>query len=260
MKSTSFLQDQRHGTKSQRFQPIKPEMIAEVLSPHGFNLASLKTGQAILPDRADHQTTIARYRSQNEMKIGGHYLDIVAKVPHLYGAVELFLGTYRVICGNGMAVGVKFNSFKVKHLGNPADQIKQALPILVAQEQAMVETIQAMQGIQLNFSMQLQLASAAATLRLGDQSNLLQQFSEDLLIARRAEDEREDLYTVFNRIQENLVRNRMRYTTQSVRLVNGVQETYVRNNTTSPIGERSVRSVDFNRQLWDLGTSFIKTA
>ncbi len=260
MKTTSFLQDQRHETKSQRFQPIKPELIESVLKPHGFNLVSLKTGRAINPDRTDHQTTIARYRSQNEMRIGGHHLDIVAKVPHLYGAVELFLGTFRQVCSNGMTVGVKFTSFKVKHLINPMRQIQELIPLLVAQEQAMVETITAMQSRYLSDAEQYSLAARAAVLRMAGKENVLQVMAQDLLVARRAEDEQTNLYTVFNRVQENLIRNRMRYTLNAVRTINGIQESYIRNGTTRPVGESSVRSVEFNRQLWDLGTSFLKVA
>lgn len=257
MKTSSFIQDQVHHTKSTRFQVIKPELIETVLSKHGFNLASLKTGQAIIQDRAAHQTTIARYRSQNEMKINGHNLDIVAKVPHLYGAVELFLGTYRQVCSNGMTVGIKFTSFKIKHLGSPIDQIEQALPILVAQEQQLVETIKAMQDTKLSPAMLENLAYDAAVLRLNGITNVLTLDSRSLLAKRRNEDVSSDLYTTLNVIQENLVRGNLSYLIRSLDK-DGVPTT--RNQTARAVGDRSVRSVEFNAKLWDIATSYIKAA
>ncbi len=257
MKSTSFIQDQKHVTKSQRFQPIKPELIESVLSPHGFKLASLKTGRAVLADRANHQTTIARYRSATELKIGGNYLEIVAKVPHLYGAVELFLGTYRVVCSNGLVVGTKFSSIKIKHLGNPVQEIEQALPLLVAQENAMVQTIQAMQERQLSQNEITLFAYNAARSRLSGVEHVESIFSDDLLDVKRLEDQGADLYSVMNVVQENLVRHKMRYTLNSTR---GDGTAYVRNATARGIGERSIRSIELNAKLWDLATEFLRAA
>lgn len=257
MRSSSFIQDKAHGTKSQRFQPIKPELIQSVLTPHGFNLATLKTGVAVLADRADFQTTIARYRSQSEMKINGHNLDIVAKVPHLYGAVELFLGTYRQVCSNGMVVGLKFNSFKIKHLGSPVEQIEHALPILVAQEQQLVETIKAMQGVTLSSGDLEHFAYGAALLRLDGIKNVYNLKSRALLAPRRDDDRSPDLYTTLNVIQENLIRGSLEYSIHSVDK-DGMPT--IRNQTARMIGDRSVKSVEFNSKLWDLATSFIKAA
>jgi len=44
--STSFVQDQRHTTKSQRFSAVQPSHIAAVLDNHGFNLVHLKSAGA----------------------------------------------------------------------------------------------------------------------------------------------------------------------------------------------------------------------
>ncbi len=257
MKSASFIQDRAHATKSQRFQPIKPELIESVLTKHGFNLASLKTGRAVLTDRANHQTTIARYRSATELKIAGNYLDIVAKVPHLYGAVELFLGTYRQVCSNGMVVGTKFTSIKIKHLGNPIEQIEQALPILVAQEKQMVETIQALQNRVLSQNEIEQFAFGAAKIRLTGLTNVQAFEFGDLLTVRRSEDLGHDLYSVMNVVQENIVRNRMQYTLNSVN-ADGIAS--VRNATARGVGERSMRSIELNAKLWDLATEFLRAA
>ncbi len=257
MKSTSFIQDQRHVTKTDKFQPIKPELIESVLANHGFNLASLKTGKARNADRANHQTTVARYRATTEMKIGGHYLDIVAKVPHLYGAVELFLGTYRVICSNGLTVGTKFVSVKIKHLGNPIAEIEQALPILVAQGQAMQDDMQEMKQRVLSRSEMDSLARGIATLRLSGIPNVSQVQWDQLLVARRQDDMLPDLYTTFNRIQENIVRHGFQYITTSQ---NETGETVIRNGTARKIGETSVRSIEMNAKMWDLATAFLKAA
>lgn len=256
IKSTSFTQDQRHLTKSSRFQPVKPELIADVLSNHGFTMASLKTGKARLTDRESHQTTIARYRSNTEMKIGGNYLDIVAKVPHLYGAVELFVGTYRVICSNGLTTGFKFDSYKVKHLGNPTDQILEALPKLVAQEKLLVETIQAMQNrVLTNFEL-IEIANRVAIIRLEGINNAHNVNYLGLLKRHRNEDQGNDLYTVLNVLQENIVRTGLTY--QTILTNSLTNETVVRNATARRIGETSVRSININSRIWDVATEFLK--
>lgn len=252
-KSTSFLQTHKHAIRSKKFQHVRPNMLEELMGFHGFNLVELQTGKARLDANADHQTTVARYRSKSEFKINGLHLDIVAKIPHLYGAIELFLGTYRLICRNGLVAGTKFEAFRIPHMGDPSTEINRCIPHLVAQESKLIAEIQEMQATKLSSVQMKAFAQRVANERLSDKELVEVKF-EQLLQRRREEDWHEDLFTTMNVIQENSLRYSMDYTIK----IKGTDET--RNMTTRTVNPSSAKAVSINRMVWDAATLLLRAS
>lgn len=267
--STSFVQDQAHQTKTEKFIAIQPSEIAGVLANHGFDLVSLKSGKARLADRADHQTTIARYRSRDPLTIssGGRemFMDLVFKVPHLYGALQAFVGTFRQVCTNGLVVGEKFATGRVRHVGDALSQLQTLIPTLVSQHDTLVDTIRAMQARPVSAVELSELTKAVARLRLGQNDKIVSIQYDDLIKVRRQEDSQNDLFSVMNVLQENVMRHGLRYTTQTDTVDNkGFARTNMRNMTARPVTRtrqgdtESVRSVDLNASIWDEATKLLK--
>lgn len=254
--STSFVQDQRHTTKSERFQPIQPSQIATVLDGHGFDLVSLKTGKAKNPDRNDFQNTVAVYQSRDtSLNIGGTDFRLVFKVPHLYGALVGMLGLYRLVCKNGLVVGVRnFETVKVKHLGDPVSELNNLIPRLVAQRQSLNDMILAMQSRQVSPIELAQLATSVAEIRLSQTENVSKIYAQDLLKVRRSEDQGSDLFSVLNVIQENAIRFGIRYQTETLDSQN---QTVIRNGTARRVSEQSVKAIDLNASIWDEATKLL---
>jgi len=255
--STSFVQDQKHVSKSDRFQAIKPALIAEVLDSHGFDLVHLKTGKAKSPDRQDFQTTVARYRSRDGFAIDGLGFDIIFKVPHLYGSLQGVLGLFRGTCANQLNVGTHFETIKVKHLGNPYQELDSLIPRLVAQRESLVDTVKMMQARDVSPSELIKLAQDVASIRLQGIDNVVKIEIADLLKVRRQDDAKNDLFSCLNVIQENIIRFGLRYQTVS-QDENGVQN--VRNMTARKIKTESVKAIDLNASIWDAATQLIKAA
>lgn len=252
--SNSFVQDQKHLTKSERFAPIKPAMIAEVLDSHGFDLVHLKTAKAKTQDRANFQTTIARYRSRDGFAIEGLGFDLIFKVPHLYGSLQGVLGLFRGTCSNQLNVGTHFETIKVKHIGNPIGDLDRLIPELVAQREQLVETVKIMQARDVSPAELVALTRQVANIRLDGVNDVSNIDYKSLLAVRRSSDAKNDLFSVLNVLQENVIRHGISYQT------NGVDErglTIVRNNTTRMIKPESVRAIDFNASIWDAATKLI---
>lgn len=260
----SFIQTDKHATKSDKFVPVSADRdIAKVLTEYGFNLVSLKSGRAKTPDRADFQTTIARYRAIDDFGVDGCNFDILVKVPHLYGAIEFRLGFFRGICANQWNAGKLIESAKVRHVGDALGQVDALIPHLVGQRDALVDQIKCMQARNVSPYELAELAKKVATLRLAGSENVTQIDSADLLTVRRAEDAKSDLFSVINVLQENATRHAMRYTVQSVD-ENG--QIRIRNMTTRPTLKRdqngneieTVKSVDLTGSIWNAAAELIK--
>lgn len=252
--STSYVQDNKHLTKSERFQVIQPAMIGQVLSDHGFELVHLKTAKAKQADKQDFQTTVARYRSRDAFEVEGLSLDLIFKVPHLYGSLVGVLGLFRGVCSNQLNVGRHFETIKVRHSGTPLEDLNQLIPALVAQREKLIETVRIMQTRDVTPSEIIELAKQTAMVRLAGVDNAYNINFQDLITPRRQEDLKSDLFSVMNVIQENLIRYGVRY--QTHREVEG-QRTLVRNQVARRVNEASVRAIDLNGSVWDLASQLL---
>lgn len=258
----SFVQDQKHVEKTERFKVVQPSHLATVLADHGFDAVHVKSGKARKPDRADFQTTVARYRSRDRFSIDGLSMDIIIKAPHLYGAVQCVLGAFRGDCSNQLAVGKWFDSIKVRHTGSPIELLNAELPRLVEQREKLVDCIRAMQACKLSGAEIADLAVAIGDLRLEntDKTKLLSVTYADLLIRHRATDNATDLFTVFNVIQENAMRHALRYSVHGICKTSGLA--IVRDRKTRLFKDETVAAIDFNASAWDVAQTVLtnKTA
>ena len=247
MLTTSYVQDQRHVSKSARFVPVQPSQIGLVLADHGFALGHLKTAHARNPERADHQTTIARYVAQDSADLArvlgpGSTLDLLVRAPHLTGSIELRLGFFRGTCANQWNAGTLLARVKVAHMGDCLQLLNRAIPELVAQRSQLAESIVRMTERQLAPRELADLAQRVADIRMAgiDASRV---HVADLLRPRRAADARSDLFSVANVLQENVLRYGMRYETGVAR--------DVRHMTTRKIVETSATALETTGNIWE---------
>ncbi len=246
--SKSFIQDQTHMSKSDRYVHIQPSQVAEVLKDHGFDLVGLKSGRGRVADRLDHQTTIARYRSNTDLLIDGLSMDIMFKIPHLTGKLEGRLGFFRGVCANQWNAGKLFEVIKFAHLGDVQNELNAAIPRLVAQRAELIDTIRLMQARTVTGLELATLAKATSESRLVGIEGAVNVQTQDLLVPRRIEDRQSDLFTVTNVLQENAMRFGLRYQTDSLNKFNVRQ---VRNMVSRKIQENSERAIDLNASIWD---------
>ena len=150
---------------------------------------------------------------------------------------KMQLGFFRFVCSNGMIVGETLDSFSHKHTGNIIDEIDESIDRIVAEANRLSDMIERMKSTTLSTAQIVSFEQAAMKIR----SDKIQKVDYTV---RREADYSTDLYTVYNRIQETLVRG-------GVETVNG-------NNRTRML--RQVNGIDkikqINEQLFDLAMSY----
>jgi len=252
--STSFVQAERHFSKSQRFVPVQPSQISEVLANHGLFLNHLKTGKARQQERAHHQTTIARYVARDSADMvrvmgDGSTLDLLVRAPQLSGAIELRLGFFRGVCANQWNAGKLVESVRVSHLGDCLSELNRAIPALVERRAEISEQILAMGARKVTGSEIAMLAERVATLRLAGTENPVNVQKLDLIRPRRSTDRQSaDLFTVANVLQENALRFGIRY--QQHALDNRGRPT-MHNMTTRKVVETTGAAIDLTGKIWE---------
>lgn len=156
---------------------------------------------------------------------------------------QIFGGLFRLLCLNGLVVGVaglSDASGKLIHLGDPS-KILDAVARVVKRSTEAVQLVGEMTKVKLGEKAQIKFAKKAAAIAYGDDDK---RFDSKLLLAPRREvDKGDDVWTVYNRVQENIVRGGVRFVSPTDRnlMTRGITH----------IG----RSIEINTGLWDLAVA-----
>ncbi len=154
---------------------------------------------------------------------------------------NLIAGIFRMVCTNGLVTGDKYESVHVQHSGNILDSVLNGAHTVAKDFDRALGTVQKFKEITLTPNEQGIFAEAAATVRFkleeGEKSPVE---PRKLLEIHRSEDNKTDLWTTLNRIQENAIQGGQRGKSASGRRM--------RTREVKGIGE----NIALNRALWTL--------
>ena len=152
-------------------------------------------------------------------------------------------GVFRFICGNGLVVANNiFEKISIRHIGFKEVAVKEAIEKIVANTDKINSKIELYKQIELNSTEQISLAKAAKDIRFKPHQEV---DIYTLIQSHRKEDNGNDLWRVFNRVQENAIRGGVR----------GKNLLTNRNFTSKPI--KSIDSlISINEKLFDLTERF----
>jgi hypothetical protein len=117
--------------------------------------------------------------------------------------MQLDLGVYRQVCSNGLiAFDQAAESEKIKHVQVNYNNLDYFISNISRKTSTILHEFEKLKHTDLSLNDMKKMAYEAAQLRY---NNLEDINIDDLLSVNRIEDEGNDLWTVFNRIQENLI-------------------------------------------------------
>jgi hypothetical protein len=160
-------------------------------------------------------------------------------------AYQLRVGLFRVICTNGLIVSRgAFPTFSVAHRGNVVDDVVAHALGISERFEVLAAQVERMEQRRLFKDEQIHFAERALTLRYPDPAQAGMAASQ-LLNCRRVEDAGDDLFSILNRCQENLLRGGL-----SRRSVNG---RLLRTRRITSIRE----DLRINSALWDIAAEVL---
>ncbi len=160
-------------------------------------------------------------------------------------AYQLRMALYRAVCTNGLIVSRgAFPTICVAHRGNVVDEVVTGALQISERFDRLAAQVERMQAREMFKDEQLAFAGRALALKYPDvtESGMV---PAQLLTIRRPQDIADDLYTVLNRIQENLLRGGLTRRAPSGRLTRTRRVTSIR------------KDVTLNSQLWDLASEVL---
>ena len=140
---------------------------------------------------------------------------------------KLLAGFFKFICSNGIVVGTGIAETRVTkvHIDDAALEFEAAFQSALTNVDNAVQTIQRWSATDLNFQQERQFADQCVLMKEHDVPFWASENdSRAFLERRRREDFRHDLWTVFNVIQENMIRGGVKPKRRETRGINNVNE------------------------------------
>lgn len=241
----SIFADAAHDSRSERYTYIPTVSVLDGLRKEGFQPFMACQTKVRNLDKRDHTKHMIRIRHADQIN-GREANEIILLNSHDgTSSYQMLAGMFRFVCQNGMVCGDTLADFRVPHKGDVVGQvIEGAYTVLNGFEKA-AEQADAMKALALPRPEQEAFARAALTLRYNDE-NPAPIEAEQLLQAKRSEDHAADLWTTFNRVQENMTKGGVHGRNRTGRRV-----------TTRPINGID-QNVKINRALWVLAEEMRK--
>jgi hypothetical protein len=233
--------EEPHFETSDKYHFVSSIEVINEIKAHNWHPVSVQMSSVKDEDKEGYQRHVVRFR---------HFDDLLSPKEN---AVELLLfnshdrstafsisvGIYRFICANGLVIADSvFESYKIKHIGDRANDIQSAIDKITSFKPQLEKKIGKLESIKLSSSEKEAFAKSSIKLRFPEH---LEVDYQDLLVPHRDEDNKDDLYTILNIIQENLLGGN----------ISGVNKESGRRFTSREITSIG-KDKDINQGIWDI--------
>lgn len=241
-----------HLSNVYRFIPTTE--VIEILSEQGWlpTKAMQSSTRKGYEAKSPFKKHMLRFRNENNInlsrEIGDTHPEILLTNSHDgSSSFKFHVGLFRLVCSNGLVIADKtFDEFRVMHKGFQKEDILKVINMTTEKIPLVVGRVQDMMSKDLTMAQQYDFAKMVADERWG--SDKLIDLNQMLHI-RRDEDSGNDLWSVFNRVQENMLQG-------GTLIVTPRDNGKVRRSRS-----RSIRSIeqnlDVNKMLWSLSESLL---
>jgi len=253
----SVFADEKHDSRSARYAYIATAELLRGLRREGFEVFSARQAATRDDERKGHAKHLLRLRHASQLgqvaRVGDSVPEILLLNSHDgSSSYQMMGGVFRFICANGMVVpDGTCQTIKVPHTGKIAERVTAGAFEVLDGLTRVIDHRDSMRALTLNEGEQRAFAHAAALLRFDPaEGEALPVTPDQVNRARRIDDRAPDLWTTFNRVQENVIRGGMQGQTldangrrqrRAVRAVTGIDQ-----------------DVKLNRALWTLAEEMRK--
>ena len=231
---------------SSKYKTITTKTVLQTLTAEGYEVNSFSSAKVRKASKDGFQKHLLRIsRPDLKIDIGGLRPEII--IINSYdgsSSFKVLVGLFRFACANGLIVGSSYFERTIRHVGEAMpkvlvalDEVQLALP-KVAADIERFSKIQLTQGKKMSFAETIAAGVAPQEFKPVNVENLLE--------VRRKEDEGDDLFTVLNVIQENVLKGNLNLETvkENMRVVRKMRTI-----------KSLTRSTEVNQLVWDTASS-----
>ncbi|EHQ1047099.1 DUF945 domain-containing protein [Salmonella enterica] len=200
----SVFGEDKHTSRSEKYSYIPTITLLDNLRREGFEPFFACQSRVRDPERRDYTKHMLRLRRAGQIT-GQQVPEIIVLNSHGgESSFQLLPGVFRSVCTNSLVCGQSFGEIRVPHRGNIVEKVIEGAYDVLNVFDRVEEKREAMQSLLLPPPAQLALAKAALTYRFGEEHQPVT--TAQVLTPRRREDYGQDLWSVWNTLQENLLK------------------------------------------------------
>ncbi len=211
-RAKSVFTDKAGPSTSEKFTHIPTHKVIEDMEQLGWGVVDAKEVKARAKNSIGFQKHLVVFRNP-DVVINGADGDTV--FPQILltnsndgkNAFTFTAGLFRMVCENGLVVSTQeFENVKMRHMGYTFEELQKQIRAMVEQLPLTVESMNKMKQIQLDEEQAKAFAKKALTTRFEEDQVEAMNFNlDELLEPTRDEDKGNDLWSVFNVIQEKIL-------------------------------------------------------
>lgn len=200
----SAFSAEKHDSRSERYTYIPTITLLDKLRDEGFQPYYATQSRTRIADKREFTKHLLRLRRHDQID-GKEVPEIILLNSHDGSSCyKMIPGMFRQICTNGLVAWKDFGEISVPHKGDIIGQVIEGAYEVLRTFDNVDENIDKMRSIQLNEPERLLLGTAALEYKYEGKTAPIT--AEQVIRHRRWEDDRNDLWTTFNRIQENVIK------------------------------------------------------
>jgi Domain of unknown function (DUF932) len=240
----SAFSAEKHDSRSEKYTYIPTITLLDKLRDEGFQPYYATQSRTRIADKREFTKHMLRLRRHDQIQ-GKEVPEIILLNSHDgSSSYKMIPGMFRQICTNGLVAWKDFGEISVPHKGDIIGQVIEGAYEVLRTFDNVESNIDMMRSIQLTESEKILLGTAALEYKYEGKKAPIT--PEQVIHHRRWEDNRNDLWTTFNRIQENVIKGG----------ISGRTEKGKRTRT------REVTGIDgdikLNQALWKMAEEFAK--
>src|SRR5450830_1048897 len=234
----SIFAEDKHASRSDRYSYIATGAVLSELRKEGFQPFMVCQTRVRDEGKREHTKHMVRLRHADQIN-GAEANEIILLNSHDgTSSYQMLAGMFRFVCKNGLVCGDTVADVRVPHKGDVAGSVIEGSFEVLSGFDRVKESRDAMHAITLNDGESEVFARAALALKYDDPNKPAPVTESQILMPRRFDDRRPDLWSVFNLTQENLTQGGLRG-----RSANG------RRQQTRPV-QGIDQNIRLNRALW----------
>ena len=227
---------------SDKYVFVPTEDILENFQREGWEIASAKqTG------RGTYGVHQIKFRNGELPKVGDTLFEAIVRNSHNgTSTLSVSAGLFRLCCSNGLTVPTSAaESFNVRHQRFDLDDVKRLTESFASKLPKIEGSVNRMMEREMTTDEKIDFVRKSAEIRFSKEKVLNDMEIVGLLSPKRTEDEGDDLWKVFNVVQEKFVRGGMEYSSPNGR-------------RTKLRGLQNIMAVNqVNTKLWELAEEMI---
>lgn len=242
----SIFSEDKHESRSERYTYIPTITLLNNLRKEGFQPFFACQTKVKDVTKKEHTRHMLRLRRDNFIQSPKEEVPEIILLNSHDGSssYQMIPGVFRFVCANGLVCGDTFADIRVPHKGDVVGRVIEGAYEVLNTFDEIMDSRQEMKAITLNYDEQKIYAETAIAYKYGEEYSPIQ--PDRLLRVRRREDDKTDLWTTYQTVQENLIKGGVLGVNKKGRLTRT-------RPVTSITGD-----VKLNKALWELAEKMKK--